>query len=71
MTDAAIADATWRVVTDAAGTRSWERRNVGPSGHSISIWKKLIVRLVVTVKVEQWGDGGWRRPGGYKGGDIN
>ena len=38
--DAATADATWRVVTDASGTRSWERRNVGPSGHSISIWKK-------------------------------
>jgi hypothetical protein len=40
VTDAAIADATWRVVTDASGARSWDRRNVGPSGHSISIWKK-------------------------------
>src|SRR5882757_9838704 len=39
----------------------WDRRNVGPSGHSISIWKKLIVRLVVTVKVEQWGGAALRQ----------
>src|SRR5580700_6684963 len=45
--------------TDASGARSWDRRNVGPSGHSISIWKQLIVRLVVTVKVEQWGGIWW------------
>jgi len=59
VTDAAMADATWRIVTNASGTRSWDRRNVGPSGHSISIWKQLIARLVVTVKVEQWGGIWW------------